>query len=405
MINNTQYIICDMINNILNVSAEVTPHPFDCSIFTNKPMSHTILEPLKKSICGFLRETEKKGGFVPGCHYHFKTSLRLSLIIVPSRENAEYLVIGPYLTEDFSDRVFSDICAAHGIPESMTAALRALYTTLPIVMGSQLERAADVAARYLSGCQEPSWETLALKLDYIVSHKSGPTEYFQLASDVLEKRYYKENQLLEAIGRGDEKAAMSMVKEWKGLDILPRPRDMVRSRKDIMLSINTLIRKKAEHCDVHPFYLDQISRKKALEIENSMTMRQLDGTIEMMVKDYCRLIRSYSLSRFSRPVQRAMNYINLNLAGDLSLNRVAAQVELSPPYLAALFKKEYKSPVTAYIHKKRIEYASLLLDRSAMPISEVASRSGFSDASYFTYLFRRSMGMTPGRYRKKRQMS
>lgn len=401
MIKNTQSIIRDMIGSVLKIPSNVVNHPFEQCIFPNDAINRSLLGPLKENVYRFLLETEEQGGFRPGCSYCFKTSLDFSLMIVPSREPADYLVIGPYFTEDFSDRTFSHICIAHQIPSSMTAAWRALCTTLPVVPQSQLERACDVAARYLSGCQEVSRKTLVLKLDRVFSAKSGPTESFQLASGVLEERYQKENHLLGTIRRGDEKTALGIVKGWNEPNILPRPKDAVRGRKDIMLSLNTLIRKTVEQCDVHPFYLDQLSRKKAMEIENSMTMGQLDSILENMVEDYCRLVRTYSLSRFSRPVQRAMNYITLNLTQNLSLNIVAAQVELAPAYFGNLFKKEYKRPVTSYIHEKRIEHAAILLRRSLIPVSEVAARSGFLDASYFTYLFRRAMGMTPTVYRMK----
>lgn len=404
MINNTQSMICDMIREILKVHAEFVFHPDEFHIFTNREKAQGILLPLKESVCAFLRDTERQGGFQPGCQYCFHTSLRLSLMILPFWEGTaekmkNHLVIGPYLTEDFSEQLFSHICSSHAIPPSMAGAWRALYTTLPVVMESQVERAAGVAARYLSCCKEIARELLELKLDHVFSGKSGPTESFQLASDVLEERYLKENRLLAAVREGDERLAISLTRDLKGINILPRPKDAVRSIKNIMLSTNTLLRKTVEQCSVHPVYLDRISRKQALEIENCMSLRQLDGTGENMVRGYCRLVKNYSLSRFSRPVQKAINYIRLNLTLDLSLKMVAAHVELAPSYLSGLFKKETGCRMTAYIHEKRIEHAARLLSRTSMPVSEAAARAGFSDASYFAYLFKRSMGRTPTQYR------
>ncbi len=43
-----------------------------------------------------------------------------------------------------------------------------------------------------------------------------------------------------------------------------------------------------------------------------------------------------------------------------------------------------------------------LLAETSVPLSDISSLSGFEDQSYFTKVFKKSTGMTPGKYRESR---
>lgn len=54
-----------------------------------------------------------------------------------------------------------------------------------------------------------------------------------------------------------------------------------------------------------------------------------------------------------------------------------------------------------YVHTLRLEEAKHLLETGDLPIEAVAHEVGYEDAGYFTRLFRRKVGLTPGQYRKR----
>lgn len=58
------------------------------------------------------------------------------------------------------------------------------------------------------------------------------------------------------------------------------------------------------------------------------------------------------------------------------------------------------SPIT-YVQKLRVEEAKRLLELSSTPIDEISWQVGYEDAAFFRRLFKRSVEMTPGAYRKK----
>jgi two-component system, response regulator YesN len=55
---------------------------------------------------------------------------------------------------------------------------------------------------------------------------------------------------------------------------------------------------------------------------------------------------------------------------------------------------------TAYLNQVRIGKSKLLLKGSALPIVDIAGLVGYEDQSYFTKVFKRVTGVSPGRYRE-----
>ena len=54
-----------------------------------------------------------------------------------------------------------------------------------------------------------------------------------------------------------------------------------------------------------------------------------------------------------------------------------------------------------YVHRLRIEEAKQMLETADEPIEVVAAEVGYQDASFFSRLFRRRVGMTPAHYRRR----
>lgn len=78
---------------------------------------------------------------------------------------------------------------------------------------------------------------------------------------------------------------------------------------------------------------------------------------------------------------------------------LAAMVYLTPDYLSHLFKRETGFSLTNYIIYERIEEAKRMLAGTDKSVSEIATRCGFQNISYFSRQFRRFTGVTPREFR------
>lgn len=83
-----------------------------------------------------------------------------------------------------------------------------------------------------------------------------------------------------------------------------------------------------------------------------------------------------------------------------TLSDLAREAGVHAMHVAASFRKHFGCSVGEFLRTRRVERAADLLRRCGLSLAEVALRSGFSDQSHLTRLFKRTTGMTPAAYRK-----
>ena len=94
-------------------------------------------------------------------------------------------------------------------------------------------------------------------------------------------------------------------------------------------------------------------------------------------------------------------YIRENYLSDLSAAETARRFYLNASYLSTLFKEKTGMNMGAYIEGLRMEKAKELLQSTQWPVTEVATRCGYSDSGYFTKVFKRYAGATPRQFREQ----
>jgi AraC family transcriptional regulator len=101
-------------------------------------------------------------------------------------------------------------------------------------------------------------------------------------------------------------------------------------------------------------------------------------------------------------MRRVIEYIEEHLDGNLSLEAMAAEVEISPVYLARAFKAAIGQSPHRYVLGRRIDRAKELLRNTDLPVIDVALAAGFSSQSHLSYWFQRYLGVSPAAYRQQR---
>ena len=105
-------------------------------------------------------------------------------------------------------------------------------------------------------------------------------------------------------------------------------------------------------------------------------------------------------SQYRSVLKQAVAYIDSNFADEnISLNRVAKEVEISPNYLSAVFSQEMGITFVEYLTAKRMDRARELLRTTDKRSGEVAAEVGYKDPHYFSFLFKKTQGCTPRDYR------
>lgn len=101
-------------------------------------------------------------------------------------------------------------------------------------------------------------------------------------------------------------------------------------------------------------------------------------------------------------LEKAKDYIRNNYGdNELSIQKVADYLHISPSYLSMIFKKEAKVTFLKYLVEIRLEVAKELLGSNDLKTFQIAERIGYTEINYFSYFFKKNFGMSPREYRNQ----
>lgn len=123
------------------------------------------------------------------------------------------------------------------------------------------------------------------------------------------------------------------------------------------------------------------------------------GLMKILICDMVRYI-STNRNTSGEMIESILTYIASNLDGDLSGEALGAKFGYHPYYFSRLIRLHTGKPLKQYVISARINEAKNLLQTTDLSLSEIASRTGFENAAYFSNSFKAKTKMSPGEYRK-----
>jgi len=111
-------------------------------------------------------------------------------------------------------------------------------------------------------------------------------------------------------------------------------------------------------------------------------------------------IEDYSFHKTGNAVSKAKQYLTDNYKSDISVNALAEMYFMNPFTFIRNFKRQVGITPYAFLLRARINESKLLLEKTTMPIYEIASEVGFQDINCFIRIFKSAMQITPSQYRK-----
>ena len=119
------------------------------------------------------------------------------------------------------------------------------------------------------------------------------------------------------------------------------------------------------------------------------------------------LSRSYgapSKTDYIESVANSAAYMERHFSEENCMERVLSQLHYSGRHFVRLFTSAYGSTPTKYLQEIRLRRACALLRETALPVTEISLRCGFSDPSYFSRAFRKNFGSAPNTYRQSNRL-
>ena len=99
-------------------------------------------------------------------------------------------------------------------------------------------------------------------------------------------------------------------------------------------------------------------------------------------------------------VYKILAYVDTHYSENITMNDLSRVTGLSPDYMTRKFKSALHMTPSEYVRKFRIARAMELLCTTDLSVAAVAARTGFSDVSLFSRVFKQAVGLPPASYRK-----
>ncbi len=133
----------------------------------------------------------------------------------------------------------------------------------------------------------------------------------------------------------------------------------------------------------------------------------LESTMSYL-KDILKITLGYRNSmadkKYTELIAKARKYILENYRNEeMSLLSVAGFVNVSSNHFSTIFRKETGENFIDYVTEVRMDAAKNLLTCTSMKTSEVGFEVGYRDPHYFSYIFKKTQGMSPKEYRRMKK--
>lgn len=92
-------------------------------------------------------------------------------------------------------------------------------------------------------------------------------------------------------------------------------------------------------------------------------------------------------------------FIEMHYREDISMQDAASALRYSDAYFCKLFKQCFKVNFSTYLNEFRVQKAQQLMTDARLNVKDISTACGYSDANYFTKVFKRITGKTPSEYR------
>jgi AraC family transcriptional regulator len=142
-----------------------------------------------------------------------------------------------------------------------------------------------------------------------------------------------------------------------------------------------------------------LAELEAEKLGNQLYAESLTNALAVhLIREYSTIqktLRQYSGGLSKANLQQAIAYIQEHLDRDLSLDEIAAAINLSAYHFSRLFKQSTGLAPHQYHIRCRVERAKELLQAGEMTIADIATQVGFYDQSHLSRHFKRIVGVSP----------
>lgn len=309
------------------------------------------------------------------------------------------LLAGPVLimeAEDFLD----DIIAKRNVPGTGVKPIRQFLSTLPQIEPARLNHVSRQLCANAVYISDSSHALLMMKNESRQQRSIG--EYVQelkLSGQAVPYPVEKERELSSAISRGDKATAAALLNELLGniFFFSPDPNTIQTRITELLVVLS----RASVYSGGSAELIFDTNHRYMQELRQMRSQEDIAHWLAKVLNRYTDLVFDPVDSKHKNIIGKAINYMTLNYAKDITLAELADYVGYSHSHFSKVFKEEMGCGFRVYLNELRVEKSKSLLLAGVASLSEICSMCGFEDQSYYCKVFKKVTGVTPDKFRKQ----
>lgn len=314
---------------------------------------------------------------------------------------------GPVQMVEPDDFLIDDLIRKNVMDEEHLSQLRKHINEMPVIKPEVVNHMAEmlfILAAHISDIKPSAY----LEEREYHEQQSDISEYLQyiktMGGDENSLQTYpleKEKELLSLISLGDKAGSQKVLNEIFGHIFFSTGGNFEVIKARVLELIVLLSRAALEGgADVEQIF--GLNYKYLAEIHSFRTVEDLTFWLSKIMTRFTDCVFNLTNVKHVDVIFRAVDYVKRNYMKKITLEEVSSHVYLSPSYFSKVFKEEMGSNFNTYLNHVRIEMSKKLLLDDSIVLVDVSNLVGYEDQSYFSKVFKKMTGVSPGKYRESR---
>lgn len=136
-------------------------------------------------------------------------------------------------------------------------------------------------------------------------------------------------------------------------------------------------------------------------VRDMKIFEKLTGLLSLLMEESWNPEKKSGNASQRRNLQNVKEYLDQHYSEKLTLDNLAETFFINKFYLTRVFKEQFGITINNYVLQVRITHAKQLLRFTDLSIEKIGQECGMNDANYFTRIFKKIEGTTPGEYRRR----
>lgn len=336
--------------------------------------------------------------------YVFTCHANLNHIAFPLIHQGELLgsiLVGPFLMDEPDSTLVIGVAQEHGLSPTLCLELYDELAGFQVIAPARVQNLSRLLDHLLSPLL-PSERAMMRQTQGKLYQQSRINETIQRykeqeISTTQKFVYEKENALLAKVRTGSVQDAKALLNDLLGYVFFTEGGkvEAVRMRA---IELTTLLSRVAMDGGARVDSIYELNGKFLSLLSRGESIDDLCYLLQDVVESFMSAMFN-QLDKGNPYIRRALGYMSERYSEAMTLEDVAREVGLSTSYFSALFHQVVGVSFREHLCRIRVEESKQLLLSTDYSLTDIALAVGFADQSYFCKVFKRIVGLTPGKFR------